>query len=165
MPACQLLYFIVAYNPLNHLLIIHAKRMILMTTDAAQNFSSDPARWIRYTARSIITVWALGWIYIALLSVLKSGFDWFGMLLAFGYCLFFIGSASVAWCWDHIGGFLLLVESVSLSILYPLWMADRVIPKFIVYFELVLVVPAVISGLLFIVSWRKSMTQARVMER
>jgi hypothetical protein len=136
-----------------------------MTTDAMQKTGADPARWIRYTARAIVSIWALGWVNVALLSVLKSGLDWLGMILAFGYCLFFVGSASVAWCWDHIGGFLLLSEGIILSVAYPLLMADRVIPKFIIYFELVLVVPAIVSGLLFVIVWRKSKALERGMER
>ncbi len=114
------------------------------------------ARWYRYTARTIALIWALCWLYVALTIVAMRGLDWVGITLAFGYCSFFFGSVVIAWLWERNGGILLIFEGISIGIIYPFWMSGRVITKFIIHLELTLVVPALVAGFLFLMSWYKS---------
>ena len=95
-------------------------------------------------------------MFIALTSAAGEGANLTGVIIAISYCLFFLGSAAIAWLWDSIGGVLLMAEGSFVAIVYPVWMSGRISLKFIIFFELTMAVPALVAGVLLLTCWRIS---------
>ena len=124
-------------------------------TDISRNTERN-ARWMRNAARGIASVWAICWMFTALQSAAGQGYSPLSTLIAIGYCVFFMGSAALTWLWDGIGGAVLVSLGIIIAIGYPIWMSGRIPLKFIIYFELTMVVPALIAGFMLLSVWKKS---------
>ena len=110
-------------------------------------------RWLSYTARLIVLVWAICWLITSFKSVVSVGFNLNGVSVAVLYSVFFLGSAYIAWRWEGFGGLVLIAEGLLIAILYPPLMVGRVSMKFVLYLELTMAVPAIVAGILFCISW------------
>ena len=68
--------------------------------------------------------------------------------------LLFLASAIVVWQWERVGGIILIVESVLLLVIYPLFWSYLTLDVKLLTL-LVLAVPPLVSGILFIKAHRR----------
>lgn len=110
-------------------------------------------KWIRYTARLIVLVWAICWLVPSFKSVAVVGFNFNGIIAAVLRSLFFLGTAYIAWRWEGLGGIVLITEGFLIAIFYPILVMSQIPLKYVIYIELTMAVPALVAGILFCVSW------------
>jgi hypothetical protein len=107
------------------------------------------SRWLRYSARALALIWACWWTLFGLLSGAGEGYNLSGILLhATVPGLVFLAAAVIAWRWEAIGGVLLLLAGLGTLIVF--WYA-RTPQGF-----LLLTLPPLVAGLLFLVSWLRA---------
>lgn len=88
-----------------------------------QTLDPSTTRLLRSLARAIALLWAAWWTFFVWATVASEGFLWPGPAVAAALGVLFLGSALLAWRWQHIGGLLLTVEGLLVVIGYPQMMA------------------------------------------
>jgi hypothetical protein len=109
--------------------------------------------WMRYVARVLSLIWAGWWVFFGV----ASGIDERGkpieiLLHAAAPGLVFLVSALVAWRWETVGAVLLLLEGLLVLIGYPLMVHGRFSLWTIVFVELTMALPPLVSGVLFLIA-------------
>ena len=114
-------------------------------------------KWARYSARAIALIWAGWWTYFGVASGTGEQLDPVGILIhAAAPGLFFLALALIPWRWEAAGGALLLLESLAVTIGYPL-ATYRTFPASTIFFVvLTMALPPMIAGSLFLIAWRQS---------
>ncbi len=110
--------------------------------------------WMRYTARTLALLWGAFWAWFCVASAIgeKSGSLGGWMHIIPG--LIFLFTALIAWKWEKPGGALMIAEGLLASVFFHVWE-----PKGI-FLVLVLVLPAIAAGVLFLLSGRKPVPHA-----
>jgi len=111
--------------------------------------------YFRLFARIFSLVWAGFWMWYGAMSAVEDELPLLGVYhdLAWPGLVFF-ASAIVPWRWERAGGIILIVVSVLLFIIYPVfWSYLPLDVKLLTL--LVLAVPPMVSGILFVIARRK----------
>ena len=72
--------------------------------------------------------------------------------------LIFLASAIVAWRSEKVGGSILIVEGLAVSLLYPIIFRNMASPT-VFFVLLTMALPPLVAGILFLIDWRKSRVQ------
>lgn len=100
--------------------------------------------WVRYTARTVSTLWGGWWTFFGLASGIGEGLEPLGILIhTLIPGLVFLASAAIAWRWGRVGGVVLILEGLFTLVYFPFAMTA---PGF-----LTLSLPAIAAGILFAV--------------
>jgi hypothetical protein len=75
-------------------------------------------RCLRYAARILSLLWAVWWTFFVWLTVAGEGFSKPGVLVALCLSALFLGTVVIAWRWERLGSFVLLVEGLVVLIGY-----------------------------------------------
>ena len=110
--------------------------------------------WLRLIARVLILCWVGFWGFFLVASLLCEPFKTGGLIPIAIYLLLFIVPVFIVWRWERIGGVLLLLIGHAILFGYPLLASKALTTVVMVY--LTMAFPALISGLLFFLSGRKS---------
>ena len=120
--------------------------------------------WWRRIGLIIGLVWASLWTIFIAASALSEGFGPItgeaivaSSVLVLGV-IFLWGSLVIAWKRGLFGGILLVVAGLLVIIGYPLGASGRIDPVGIVLVVILMGLPPVVAGLLFILSWRKQLS-------
>lgn len=111
--------------------------------------------WRCWTARILALLWGLYWVWFGV-SVWGLGqARGAGLVMAVAWPgLVFLVSAIVAWRWQTVGAIVLLAEGALTAIAYPL--AARNMPvRTLVFLLLLMSLPPLVAGALFLVSRRR----------
>ncbi len=118
-------------------------------------------RWLRRIGLIIGLVWAGLWTVFVAASSLSEGFGPVtgeaviaSSVLVLGV-LFLWGSLVITWKRELVGGILLVTAGLLVVIGYPLGATSRIDPVGIVLVMVIMGLPPVFAGLLFILSWRE----------
>jgi hypothetical protein len=129
-----------------------------------QDAKERRVKWLRYAARILGVLWALFYTLVGWSWYSMYWYDYFRFTMALIFLVVaFVAwvSIAIAWRWEGIGGVLLLVEGLLISLL-SLWPLTHEPGALVALAVLVaLAMPPLIIGILFLVSWRKSRTPAR----
>ncbi len=124
--------------------------------------NSNRIRWLRRIGLIVGLVWAGLWTVFVAASSLSEGFGPLtgeaviaSSVLVLGV-LFLWGSLVIAWKRELVGGILLITAGLLVVIGYTLGAASRIDPVGIVLVVVIMGLPPVVAGLLFILSWRVS---------
>lgn len=116
-------------------------------------------KWARYSARAIALIWAGWWTYFGVASGIGEELDAVGILVhATAPGLFFLALAVIPWKWEAPGGALLLLESLAVTIGYPLATYRNFRASTILFVVVTMALPPMIAGSLFLVAWRQTRT-------
>jgi hypothetical protein len=123
-------------------------------------------KWFRNIAGTIIVISGGYWSFHGLTSGLSVGLGFGGILFHTAVPgLIFLFSAAVAWCWKVIGGVMLVIEGLVAFFIYSAYLSEWGISPDSIFVMLRLVLttalPPLVSGCLFILSWRKSRASKR----
>ena len=117
--------------------------------------------WLRRVSLIIGLVWAVLWTMFLGASALSQGFGPItnealvaSVVLASGVLILWL-SIVIAWKRELVGGILLTVAGLLVIIGYPVGAAGRIDPVGIVLVVVIMGLPPVFAGLLFILSWRE----------
>jgi len=113
-------------------------------------------RGIRIVARIVALGWAMGWIMFGLISGIGEGLKPLEVLIQVTLPgLIFLITALIAWRWEGLGGTMLFLEGMAISAYFLTSIgAISFVGLYFIFFWATL--PALIVGVLFIVSWRKA---------
>lgn len=110
-------------------------------------------KWMRWTARVLSLAWGGWWTFFGLASGIGEKMNAAGILLhAAVPGLIFLALAIVAWKWELAGGIIVLIIGLVLFLTYPLVM--RMPPTVVVTVLLMLALPPLVAGVLFVLGWR-----------
>lgn len=116
-------------------------------------------KWMRYIARALVLTWAGWWVFFAVASLLSEGFSTEGVLIVTGFSLILLAGAVIPWRWEAIGGAVLVLEGILVSVGYPVMTMHSNLPLWVMVSTLLaLALPPLVAGSLFLASWRKSKT-------
>jgi len=117
--------------------------------------------WLRRVGLIIGLVWAVLWTMFLGASALSQGFGPItnealvaSVVLASGVLILWL-SIVIAWKRELVGGILLIVAGLLVIIGYPVGAAGRIDPVGIVLVVVIMGLPPVVAGLLFLLSWRE----------
>ncbi|MBA7477734.1 hypothetical protein ES707_13148 [subsurface metagenome] len=123
--------------------------------------NSGRRRWLRRVGLIIGLVWAVLWTIFLGASALSHGFGPItsealvaSVVLASGVLILWL-SIVIAWKRELVGGILLIVAGLLVIIGYPVGAAGRIDPVGIVLVVVIMGLPPVVAGLLFLLSWRE----------
>lgn len=125
----------------------------------AQTTSARLAAILRYAARLISLIWAGWWVLFGLASGIGEGV---GILGTLGYMalpgLVFLGATVLAWLWEGIGTFVLIVMGFLICAGYWLVLSSSGVPRSMITSMLLTTgMPPLAAGGLFIVGrWMAS---------
>jgi hypothetical protein len=108
----------------------------------------------RHGARGLTVLWALFWTWFGLASGFAEQLP--GSAIAAHAALpglLFLLLAVIAWRWEFTGGVLLIIAGLNLVVYYPLAFGDRFPQTMVVATTLMLAVPPIVGGLMFLGSW------------
>lgn len=118
-------------------------------------------RWLRRIGLIIGLVWAGLWTVFVAASALSEGFGPVtgeaivaSSVLTLGVLILWL-SIIIAWKRELVGGILLVTAGLLVVIGYPLGATSRIDPVGIVLVVVIMGLPPVFAGLLFILSWRE----------
>ncbi len=112
---------------------------------------------ISRVARVLALVWACWWTFFMLASGAGGGFK--GVLTNAPNALpglVFLISVAIAWKWEAVGGIVLMVESLLILIVYPLFVRGELPLSGIIFVMLTLGLLPLVAGILFLVSWQRT---------
>ncbi len=123
------------------------------------NTDDGKTKRMRSLARSLSLVWACWWIFFALVNAIGEQFSRQAVLALLLFPLLFLGCATLPRFSERTGGMVLLLEGLIILVGYT-WITYSKMPfSTMVAVLLMLALPPLISGLLFLVTgWRKSRT-------
>jgi hypothetical protein len=108
---------------------------------------------LRLTARILVSIWALWWVFFAVASSAGPHMSMSPtLLIPASIVLALILTVAVAWLWPTAGGILLIAESLFVI---GLWLSGFFHPRFssgIVSVIAVLAIPPLIAGILLLLS-------------
>ncbi len=110
---------------------------------------SRTTKWMRYIARVLVLIWAGWWAFFGLVSGAGEGLR--GVLTNAPNALpglVFLVSTAIVWRWEAIGGVALLI--CGLFALFFFHIGKNL------FLLLTTVLPPLVAGFLFLVSWWKS---------
>lgn len=117
-------------------------------------------KWFRYSARTLGLLWTGWWTFFGLASGLGEGLDPVGVVVHTTMPgLIFLVTVIVAWRWEAIGSILLILEGVLVALAYPVMTSGRMPVATIVFVLLTMALPPLVSGVLWLASWRRSLRQ------
>jgi hypothetical protein len=123
----------------------------------AQSITRHGGGVLRTIAGIIALLWAGFWIFFGVASGISEGLTIPAIVLHGSMPgLFFLISASAAWIWKRYGGVLLLVEGIPIAIGYPLAAGGAMSANGIITVLLIMALPPIVSGGLFIAAWARS---------
>lgn len=107
-----------------------------------------PANWMRYTARSLSSLWACWWVFFETAEAIGS--HQFGQAIIFAVVM--LGPAAIAWKWEIAAGILLVLESIGATVLFSaMWMRRFHLAGYLALFAM-MCAPPLISGILFLIA-------------
>ena len=108
--------------------------------------------WMRYAARALTMLWAGWWTLFGLLAGIGEGLDPVGVFMHVVVPgLVFLVAALIAWRWEPVGAALLVLEGLAT----PFWFWFARTPEGF----LLLALPPLLAGGLFIADWLQSRRQ------
>ncbi len=123
--------------------------------------------WLRRVGLIIGLVWAVLWTMFLGASALSQGFGPItnealvaSVVLASGVLILWL-SIVIAWKRELVGGILLIVAGLLVIIGYPVGAAGRIDPVGIVLVVVIMGLPPVVAGLLFLLSWREERRRSK----
>ncbi len=123
--------------------------------------------WLRRVGLIIGLVWAVLWTMFLGASALSQGFGPItnealvaSVVLASGVLILWL-SIVIAWKRELVGGILLIVAGLLVIIGYPVGAAGRIDPLGIVLVVVIMGLPPVVAGLLFLLSWREERRRSK----
>lgn len=121
-------------------------------------------KWLKRIGLIIGLVWASLWTVFVVASAWSEGLGPVtseavvaSAVLVSGV-LFLWGSLVIAWKRGLVGGILLVIAGLLVVIGYPLAVASRIDPVGIILIVVLMGLPPMVAGLLFILSWRKQLS-------
>ena len=123
--------------------------------------------WLRRVGLIVGLVWAVLWTMFLGASALSQGFGPItnealvaSVVLASGVLILWL-SIVIAWKRELVGGILLIVAGLLVIIGYPVGAAGRIDPVGIVLVVVIMGLPPVVAGLLFLLSWREERRRSK----
>jgi hypothetical protein len=112
-------------------------------------YDSKAIKAIRYFARALSVIWAAMWVFFAIASGAGDGFKnlWHNVPNALPE-VFFVASVIIAWRKEMVGGIALLLCALFVFFFFHVGSNLFMLVTF--------VLPPVLTGSMFIVSWRSS---------
>jgi hypothetical protein len=107
----------------------------------------------RDAARLVAGVWAFFWTWFGMASGIAEGMSIPGTLVHMVPGLLFTALVYVAWRNEVAGGLLLMLASFLIFVYYPLWFAGGSAPGVAFATSLLLGLPPLAAGMLFVMHW------------
>jgi len=100
-------------------------------------------------------------VFFGVASFLSEPFSANALIVIIVFCLIFALSAGIPWFWESVGSFVLLIEGGLVMIVYPLVTWGHMPFITIAFVLATMALPPVISGVLLLISWRRT-SQAKL---
>jgi hypothetical protein len=104
----------------------------------------DMMRTCKTIGRILALAWAVWWAFFGLLSGIGEGGSWVSILVHLAFPgLVFLAGVAVAWRWERIGGWVLILEGVFSYLIFT--------PLHSLWGILVMPLPPILGGLLIVI--------------
>jgi hypothetical protein len=113
-------------------------------------------RLFRSHAHVVTALWAIGWALFFVRETIKWGAVVSAAPLWIALGLVFVLLAILPWRWEGQGGVLLYICGIGLLVAYHIWAPRQMNRGFLVLIELLLALPPMLTGLVFLSRGAKS---------
>lgn len=114
-------------------------------------YTTPTGRRLGNVARGIALVWALFWTLFGLLSGIGEGLDLLGILIHTTVPgLIFLAVSAIAWPRPRLAGWLLMVVSIVVALVYTVTVSDAMAVGTILFVLATMALPPLVAGSLLV---------------